>query len=81
MLSAAGRPALGVSLRFGDTATEPETGAEGELFVGSDHLFGGYWNDGEATDSVFTDGYYSPPATWPSCGRTGTWRSSVERKT
>jgi acyl-CoA synthetase (AMP-forming)/AMP-acid ligase II len=58
VLSSAGHRSLGASIRIGDTETLPHIGAVGELLVAGDHIFGGYWQDLEATAEAFSDGYY-----------------------
>jgi acyl-CoA synthetase (AMP-forming)/AMP-acid ligase II len=57
-LASAGHGTLGPSIRIGDTETLPEVGSVGELLVGGDHVFRGYWRDPGATAESFSDGYY-----------------------
>jgi acyl-CoA synthetase (AMP-forming)/AMP-acid ligase II len=57
-LSSAGLRALGVDIRIGDAKTLPTIGDVGELMIGGDHVFGGYWQDEEATTESFSDGFY-----------------------
>ncbi|MCU1614616.1 MAG: hypothetical protein JWO98_2156 [Frankiales bacterium] len=58
VLSSAGRRALGVTIRIGDTKALPAIGDVGELMIGGDHVFGGYWKNEDATDESFLDGFY-----------------------
>lgn len=57
-LSSAGRPAIGVDVVLGTSKEPPAPGVEGELFLKSDHLFGGYWGNSDASADSFEDGYF-----------------------
>jgi acyl-CoA synthetase (AMP-forming)/AMP-acid ligase II len=58
-LGSAGHPALGVEVRIvGDAGDDVPQGEPGELWVRGDNLMSGYWGDPQATNKVFTDGWY-----------------------
>lgn len=54
-----GKPLPGISLRVVDeTGNDVELGDPGEIVVQGPNVFKGYWNRDEATDQVFTDGWF-----------------------
>lgn len=59
VLRSAGLPSPGSDVRVADDESET-VGAEsvGELHVSASHLMTGYWQDKEATESTFDDGWY-----------------------
>jgi acyl-CoA synthetase (AMP-forming)/AMP-acid ligase II len=58
VIGSAGRRSFGVEIRIGDPKVLPQIGDVGELLIGGDHVFGGYWQDPEATGEAFIDGFY-----------------------
>lgn len=58
LLAMAGHRATEATLRFGSPDTPATEGATGELLIGGDNVFGGYWNDQHATDEAFVAGYF-----------------------
>ncbi|HVX23269.1 MAG TPA: AMP-binding protein [Acidimicrobiales bacterium] len=59
LLSSAGYETTGVTVRIAaDDGTEQPVGEPGELWVKGAHLMSGYWQDDEATATVFRDGWY-----------------------
>jgi acyl-CoA synthetase (AMP-forming)/AMP-acid ligase II len=58
VLSVAGRRSLGTTLRLGNRAVEPESGATGELLVGGPHIFGGYFEDPQASAEAMVEGFF-----------------------
>lgn len=54
-----GRPVLGADVIIVDeTGRELADGAVGELWVRGPNVVEGYWNNAEATDAAFTDGWF-----------------------
>jgi long-chain acyl-CoA synthetase len=55
----AGQPVSGVEVRIVDAVgSDVETGSPGEIWVRGDNVMSGYWGDPEATEKVFTGGWY-----------------------
>lgn len=53
-----GKPAPFVNIRLeDDDGNQVETGEVGELVIGGDHCFIGYWHNDEATADTIVDGY------------------------
>jgi acyl-CoA synthetase (AMP-forming)/AMP-acid ligase II len=58
-LGSAGFPSSGVQIRLVDKAgLDVAAGEPGELWIHGGNVMSGYWNDVDATDAAFTDGWY-----------------------
>ena len=53
-----GKPRVGVEIRLADQAgNEVETGTIGEIWIKSDSVMAGYWEDPENTEKTYADGW------------------------
>jgi acyl-CoA synthetase (AMP-forming)/AMP-acid ligase II len=58
-LGSVGRPTTGVKVRVvHENAAEVAAGEPGEIWIRGDNVMSGYWDDPDATQKVFADGWY-----------------------
>jgi acyl-CoA synthetase (AMP-forming)/AMP-acid ligase II len=53
-----GRPVAGVELTLHASGSAEDDGRLGEMLVRGERIMSGYWNDPEATEAAFVDGWY-----------------------